>query len=41
MIIGCKPDHSNHNQAFTNLLQAAKSVISSSTMTSSIINKMK
>ena len=24
MIIGCKPDHSDHDQAFTNLLQAAK-----------------
>ena len=24
MIVGCKPDHINHDQAFTNLLKAAK-----------------
>ena len=24
MIMGCKPDHSDHDHAFTNLLQAAK-----------------
>ena len=24
MIVGCKPDHSNHDQAFTNLVQTVK-----------------
>ena len=41
MIVGHKQDHSNYDQAFTNLLQVAKSVISSSAVTSSSINKMK
>ena len=35
MIVGYKPDHSYHDQAFTNILQLQRSAMSNSTMTSS------
>ena len=41
MIIVYKPDHSDHDQAFTNLLQTAKSVMSNPTITNSSTNEMK